>query len=78
MAGERTLLEAEASARHVEPAAGKPLAEVRDRPGTEGDVDERVSLEDLLSLRLCVAATDSDDDVGSSPLQRARVSEVSS
>ena len=70
------LVRAESTARDRVATGFDPLAEVRDRPWAEGDIDERVSLEDLLSLRLCVAAADCDDDVGSSPLQRARVSEV--
>ena len=72
------LMRAESTARDRVATGFNPLAEVRDRPGAEGDIDERVSLEDLLSLRLCIAAADGDDDVGSSPLQRARVSEVGS
>ena len=74
--GREVLVRAESTARDRVAARADPLAEVRDRARAEGDVDERVSLEDPLSLRLCVAAADGDDDVGSRALQRARVAEV--
>ncbi len=72
------LVRAEATARDRVSAGGDPLAEVRDRARPEGDVDERVPLEDPLALGLRVAATDSDDDIGPLALQRTCVAEVSS
>ena len=56
-------------------ARAEPVAEVRDRAGAEGDVDERVELEDPLALRLGVAAADGDHRAGSRSLS-ARVAEV--
>ena len=47
-------------ARDALTAGAEPVAEVRDRPGTERDVDERIELEDPLALRLGVAAADGD------------------
>ena len=58
--GGEVLVRAELPARHRVPAGGDPLAEVRDRARPEGDVDERVPLEDPLALRLRVAAADRD------------------
>ena len=58
--GERPLLaDAEARARCLSPRA-QPLAEVRDRARSEGDVDEGVEVEQALALRLRVAAADGD------------------
>ena len=67
---------AELPARHGVPAGGDPLAEVRDRARAEGDVDERVALEDALALRLRVAAADRDDEVRALALARSRIPEV--
>ena len=53
-------VEPEASSRNPLPARAEPLAEVRDRPRAEGNVDERVQLEDAFALRLGVAAADGD------------------
>ena len=58
--GERSVIEPEASSRNALPARAEPRAEMRDRPRTEGDVDERVQLEDAFPLRLGVAAADRD------------------
>ena len=55
------------------PPARDPLAEMRDRPRPERDVDERVALEDPLSLRLRVAAADGDDQIRLPPLAGGRV-----
>ena len=74
--GREVLVRAELPARHGVPAGGDPLAEVRDRAGPERDVDERVPLEDPLALRLRVAATDGDDEIGPLALACAGVPEV--
>jgi hypothetical protein len=66
------LVRAESTALDRVPTGFDPLAEVRNRPGAEGDIDERVALEDLLSLGLCIAAADGDDDIGSARFQRPR------
>ena len=60
LAGERTLLDAEAAARNAHPAGAEPLAEMRDRAGPERDVDLGVEREQPLALRLRVAAADRD------------------
>ena len=70
--GREVLVRAELAARHRVPAGSDPLAEVRDRARPEGDVDERVPLEDALPLRLRVAAADGDDEVGSLTLHARR------
>ena len=64
-------LGAEAARKRAE-----PLAEMRDRPRPEGDIDERVPLEDALALRLRVAAADGDDEVRPVPLPGSGVPEV--
>ena len=48
------------AAGDAEAAGAEPVAEVGDRAGAEGDVDERVALEEPLALRLGVAAADGD------------------
>ena len=60
----------------ADPAGPEPLAEVRDRPGPEGDVDVGVELEDPLPLRFGVAAADRDHAVGVAPLPRRRLAQV--
>src|SRR5437667_435091 len=57
--------------------ASEPVAEVRDRPRPERDVDERVALEDPLTLGLGVTATDGDHALRVAVLQRLRLREVS-
>ena len=57
-------------------ARAEPLAEVRDRPRAEGDVDERVEIEDPLPLRLRIAAADGDHALRVAILQRFRLREV--
>ena len=74
--GGEVLVRAEATSVDREAAGCDPVAQVRDRAGTECDVDERIELEDPLSLRLGVAPADRDDDVGSLALHGAGVSEV--
>ena len=69
------LVRAEAAARS-DAAGAEPVAEMRDRAWSEGDVDERVELEDPLPLRLGVAATDGDDEVWPLALPRAGLAEV--
>ena len=76
MARERALLQAEASARNPDAPAGEPVAEMRDRPGAERDVDERIQLEEALALRLGIAAADGDHLLGITLLQRPRLSEM--
>ena len=67
----------------AEPAAGDgvtagldPVAEMWDRAGSECDVDERITLEDPVALRLRVAPADRDHEVGPAPLARGRLSEI--
>ena len=74
--GREMLVRAEPAARNGVPARGDPLAEVRDRARAEGDVDERILLEDPLPLGFCVAPADGDHDVRPLALQRTRVAEV--
>ena len=74
--GGKVLVRTEATAFDREAAGGDPVAEVRYRAGAEGDVDEWIELEDPLSLRLGVAATDGDDHVGTLALHGAGVPEV--
>src|SRR4051812_25816104 len=73
---EAAVVEAEAAARDADPAGPQPVAEVRDRPRAERDVDERVALEDPLALRLGVAAADGDHAVGVLALPRRRLAEI--
>ncbi len=58
------------------PSGSQPVAEMGDRPRTEGDVDERVQLEDALALGLRIAAADRDHPLGVPVLERLRVAEV--
>ena len=74
--GGEMLVRAEATARDRVPACRDPRAEMRDRPGPERDVDERVALEDPLALCLGIAAADRDHEVGVAALAGARVAEV--
>ena len=61
LGGERALLgDAEQAPLDSEPACAEPVAQMRDRAGPEGDVHERIELEDPVALRLRVAASDSD------------------
>src|SRR5207253_7876832 len=57
-------------------AGAEPVAEMADRPGAEGDVDERVELEDLFALRFGVATADRYHRLGPATLERRRVAEV--
>ena len=66
---------AEAAARRFA-AGAEPLAEVRDRAGTERDVDLRVELEDPFALRLGVTAADGDDELRVLALPRSRIAEI--
>ena len=68
--------DAEAAARDAEAARAQPVAQVGDRARAERHVDERVELEDLLALRLGVAAADGDDAARVAVLQRLGVAEV--
>ena len=77
VAGERPLLAVpKRAARDALPAGAEPVAEMRDRARAEGDVDERVELEDPLALRLGVAAADGDHRprvaLASAPRRRPR------
>ena len=74
--GGEVLVRAEAAARHRVASGGDPLAQVRDRSRPEGDVDERVQLEDALALGLRVAAADGDHHVRVAPLPRRSVPEI--
>ena len=58
-------------------AAGpEPLAEVGNRPRPEGDIDERIPLEDPLPLSLGIAAADRDHPPGVAILQRLGLRQV--
>ena len=74
--GREVLVRAELPPRDCVPAGGDPLAEVRDRARPEGDVHERIALEDALALGLRVAAADRDHEVGALPLACGGVPEV--
>src|SRR5204862_308742 len=77
LGGERPRLAGpEPPARKPVPAGADPFLQVRDRAGAEGDVDERVAVEDPLALRLRVAAADRDDPARIALLQHLRVAEV--
>jgi hypothetical protein len=74
--GERALLaDPEARPRRL-PARAEPLAEVRDRAGPEGDVDERIKLKKALALCLGVAAANRNHLVAVALLERAGLSDV--
>ena len=66
----------EAPARHSHTACADPLAEVRDRPGAERHVDERVAGEDRVALRLGKASAHRNDRVGPPALARGCVPQV--
>jgi len=72
------LVRPEAPSLDPEPAGTEPFAEMRDRTGAEGDVDERVALEDQLALRLRVAAADRDHELRVLPLAGACVAKIRS
>src|SRR5215203_5637896 len=76
MAGEGPLLEPEAAPRDADSPGAEPVAEMRDRPRPERDVDEWVELEQTLALRLRVAPTDGDQLLGIALLQRSRLGET--
>ena len=58
-------------------AGAEPLAEVRDRPRAERDVDLRIEREEPVALRLRVAAADGDDECPDcARLRAAGVAEV--
>ena len=76
LARERALVETEAAARDAHAAGAEPFAEMRDRAGTERDVDLRVELEEPLALRLGVAAADGDHRVRLPALAGDRVADV--
>jgi hypothetical protein len=54
----------------------EPFAEVVNRARAERDVDERVTLEDPVALRLCVATADGDHGLWVTGLLCLRVAEV--
>src|SRR5919197_3596622 len=74
--GREVLMRAELAARNGIPTRADAVAEVGNRAGAEGDVDERVLLEDPLALCLGIAAADSDHEIGTLALPRRRISEV--
>ena len=74
--GEAALVGGAESAPRRLAAGPEPLAEVGNRPRPEGDVDERVPLEDPLALRLGVAAADRDHPLRVAILERLRLRQV--
>ena len=74
--GGEVLVCPETAARDGVTACRDPLAQMRDRARPEGDVHERVLLEDALALSLGVAPSDRHDDVWPVALQRSGVPEV--
>ncbi len=68
--------DAERRSADADSARAEPVAQMADRPGAERDVHERVALEELLSLRLGVAAADGDDRPGATAFQGRSVAEV--
>ena len=75
--GEAALVRgAERGTRDAEPSGAEPVAEMVDRARAEGDVDERITLEDAIALRLRVAAADCDHRVGVAHLEHLGVAEV--
>jgi hypothetical protein len=76
LARECAILEPETAPRNAQPARADPLGEMRDRPGSERDVDVRVEVEQSFALRLRVAAADRDHRLGIRVLQRLRLGKV--
>ena len=70
------VMASEPASRDGEPARREPVAEVRDRSRAEGDVHERIAVEDPLPLRLGIAPADRDDEIGIPALSGGRVAEV--
>ena len=70
------LVGAEAAALDALPSHADPLAEVRDRAGSEGNVDLWVEVEDPLLLGLGEAAADCDDEIGILPLAGTGVAQI--
>src|SRR6266545_780103 len=64
LAREAALLEAELPPRDAESGSSEPLAEMRDRTRTEGDIHAGIQLEQTLALSLRIAAADRDHLVG--------------
>jgi hypothetical protein len=69
---------AELAALERESACADPLPEVRNGARAEGDVHERVLLEDAFALRLRIAATHGDHEIGPLAFTCARVAEIRS
>jgi hypothetical protein len=66
----------EAAALDTLAARTDPVAQVRDRAGTERDVHIGIEAEDSLALRLRIAAADRDHLVGVGLLERRRLRQV--
>src|SRR5207302_8192318 len=65
----------EAASRRLT-AGAEPIGEMQNRPGTEGDVDERIEVEDPFALGLGEAAADGDHALGIGILERLRLSQM--
>ena len=76
LACEGSLIQSELLAGDSEPAGAEPLAEVRDRPRPERDVNVGIELEQPLTLRLGVATADRDHLVGIATLQGCGLGQV--
>ncbi len=76
LGGEGAVVEPEAAAGDTDAAGAEPVGEVRDRARAERDVDGGKALEDLLALRLGVAAADRDHAVRVLALPRRCRSEI--
>src|SRR5207249_1745304 len=76
LTGKDSVAQSESPARNTEAACAEPLAEVRDRPGSERDVDVRIELEQPFPLCLGVASADRDHLVGVAALQRCGLRQV--
>src|SRR6185437_14790571 len=78
MPGELRPLGEAAAGDGLAAARAEPVREMADRARAEGDVDERVELEQALPLGLGIAAADGDRLLGVALLERARLGEVRS
>src|SRR5437773_2187110 len=78
LAGEAAIVETEAPTCDAEAAGTEPLAEMRDRARPERDVDVRIELEQTVTLRFRITASDGDHLVRVASLDRGRLREVRS
>ena len=75
VSGEGLVL-AEAPSLDSMPARSEPIAEMGNRPGPEGNIDERIELEDPLVLRLGITAAHRHNEVGITPLPGSGITKI--